>query len=246
MYGVMDGRIRPRRIVKYSTRTRRLPRWAGIIRLSFLLAVPWMCWAAEDDWREVSRTANLAVSVRDRGGNPIKELRAVGVIDAPTWVVKNVLDDVDSYPRFMPYTAEAKLLNRDTARRTALVYMKLNPPLVGPRDVTIRIQEQVSKGPDGSMTYNSHWEADNASGPAVQAGVARMSLDEGSWTLEPAADGKSTRAVYSLLTDAGGNLPPFVVNMANKRSVADLFEAVRKQAQNGKYRQGQPAASASL
>jgi hypothetical protein len=219
-----------------------LPRLAGVIRLGFLLAIPWLCWASEDDWREVSRTANLAVSVRDRSGNPIKELRAVGMIDAPTWVVKNVLDDVDSYPRFMPYTAEARLLNRDTARRTAIVYMKLNPPLVGPRDVTIRIQDQVSKGLDGSMIYNSHWEADNASGPAVQAGVTRMSLDEGSWTLEPTADGKSTRAIYLLLTDAGGNLPPFVVNMANKRSVADLFEAVRKQAQNGKYRQGQLAA----
>jgi hypothetical protein len=241
----MDGRNRPRKNLEYSTRTGRLPRWAGIIRLSFLLMVPWLCWASENDWREVSRTANLAVSVRDRGGNPVKELRAVGVIDAPTWVVKNVLDDVDSYPRFMPYTAEARLLNRDTAKRTAIVYMKLNPPLVGPRDVTIRIQEQVSKAPDGSMIYNSHWEADNASGPAAQAGVTRMSLDEGSWTLEPAGDGKSTRAIYSLLTDAGGNLPAFVVNMANKRSVADLFEAVRKQAQSSKYRQGQPGAGSS-
>lgn len=238
----MDGRIRPQEIVKCATRPGRLPGWARIVcvTLPLLLAAAWLGRASEDDWREVSRTSNLAVSVRDRSGNPVKELRAVGVIDAPTWVVKNVLDDVDSYPRFMPYTAEARLLNRDTAKRTSLVYMKLNPPLVGPRDVTIRIQEQVSKGPDGNIIYNSHWEADNAYGPAVQAGVTRMSLDEGSWTLEPAADGKSTRATYLLLTDAGGNLPPFVVNMANKRSVADLFEAVRKQAQNGKYHQGQP------
>ena len=238
----MDRRIQPQGIFKYPTRTGRLPRWAGIIGVGFLLAVPSLCWASGDDWREVSRTANLAVSVRDRIGNSVKELRAVGVIDAPTWVVKNVLDDVDSYPKFMPYTAEARLLNRDTAKRTAVVYMKLNPPLVGPRDVTIRIQEQVFKGPDGSMTYNTRWEADNACGPAVQAGVTRMSLDEGSWTLEPVADGKSTRATYLLFTDAGGNLPAFVINMANKRSVADLFDAVRKQAQNAKYRQGQPAA----
>jgi hypothetical protein len=228
-----------------ATRTGRLPRWVGIVRLTFFLAVPCLAWGSENDWREVSRTANLAVSVRDRSGNPVKELRAVGVIEAPTWVVKNVLDDIDSYPRFMPYTAEARLLNRDTAKHTTLVYMKLNPPLVGPRDVTLRIQEQVSKAPDGSMIFNSHWEADNASGPAVQAGVTRMSLDEGSWTLEPAGDGKSTRAVYSLLTDAGGNLPPFIVNMANKRSVADLFEAVRKQAQSSKYRQSQPVAGSS-
>ena len=237
----MVGRIQPQGIIGYPTRTGRLPRWAGIVRVTLLLAVPSLCWASGNDWREVSRTANLAVSVRERSGNSVKELRAVGLIDAPTWVVKNVLDDVDSYPRFMPYTAEARLLNRDTARRTAVVYMKLNPPLVGPRDVTIRIQEQVSKGPDGSVTYNTRWEAANACGPAVQAGVTRMTLDEGSWTLEPAADGKSTRATYSLFTDAGGNLPAFVINMANKRSVADLFDAVRKQVQNGRYRQGQPA-----
>lgn len=213
--------------------------------MTLLSSVPWFCQASEGDWREVSRTAGLAISVRDRSGNPIKELRAVGTIDAPTWVVKKVLDDVDSYPRFMPYTVEARLLNKDTAKRTATVYMKLDPPLVGPRDVTIRIQDQVSKAPDGNTIYNSHWEADNASGPAVQAGVTRMSLDEGSWTLEPVDDGKSTRAIYSLLTDAGGNLPPFVVNMANKRSIADLFEAVRKQTQNGKYRQGQLATDSS-
>ncbi|MBV9998572.1 MAG: hypothetical protein JO015_05600 [Verrucomicrobia bacterium] len=231
--------------MKCSTRISRLPRWVGIAGVTFLSAVPWFCQASEGDWREVSRTAGLAISVRDRGGNPIKELRAVGTIDAPTWVVKNVLDDVDSYPSFMPYTVEARLLNRDTAKRTATVYMKLDPPLVGPRDVTIRIQEQVSKAPDGNIIYNSHWEADNATGPAVQAGVTRMNLDEGSWTLEPTADGKSTRAIYSLLTDAGGNLPPFVVNMANKRSIADLFEAVRKQTQNGKYRQSQLATDSS-
>ena len=188
------------------------------------------------DWQDVSRTANLAVSVRERGGSPVKELRAIGTIDAPTWVVKNVLNDIDAYAKFMPYTAETKVLNRDPAKGTSLVYMKLNPPLVGPRDVTIRIQDETTTTPDGNVVYNSRWSADNAAGPAAQPGVTRMTFDEGSWTLEPAANGKSTRATYSLWTD-GGNLPAFVINMANRRSVADLFEALRKQALNEKYHQ---------
>ena len=192
---------------------------------------------AAGDWQEISRTNDLGVYVRDRSGSPLKEVRAVGTIDVPLAVVRSVLTDFDAYRSFMPYTSECRVLARDLNTRTALVYLKLNPPLVGARDVTIRVQDESPKAADGSSTYTTHWEADNAAGPAPQAGVTRMSLDEGTWLLEPTADSKATKATYSLFTDAGGNLPAFIINMANKRSVADLFDALRKQVQKSKYRQ---------
>ena len=216
------------------------PAWAGIVFCAGLFACLAAGEAVGGEWQEVSRTANLAIAVRERNGNAVKELKAVGMIDAPTWAVRNVLADVEAYTKFMPYTTEARVLNKDVAAGTSLVYMKLNPPLVGPRDVTLRIQDEISKAPDGNVVYNSRWTAENASGPAAQPGVTRMNLDEGSWTLEPAVNGRSTKATYLLFTDAGGNLPSFVVNLANKRSVTDLFEAIRKQVRNEKYRQAQP------
>lgn len=210
----------------------------GWVYLGFCLSLGFPLQArAASEWQEMSRTNDLTVYVRDRSGSPLKEVRAIGTIDVPLGVVRNVLGDFEAYRTFMPYTSESRVLTRDASTRTTVVYLKLNPPLVGARDVTIRVQDEASKTADGSATYATHWEADNAAGPAAQAGVTRMSLDEGSWLLESTADGKATKATYSLFTDAGGNLPAFVINMANKRSVADLFDALRKQVQKSKYRQ---------
>ncbi|HEY0794024.1 MAG TPA: SRPBCC family protein [Chthoniobacterales bacterium] len=182
---------------------------------------------AAGEWQEISRTNDLTVYVRDRTGSPFKEVRATGTIEAPLGLVRSVLTDFDAYQTFMPYTSESRVLTRDPATRSTLVYLKLNPPLASARDVTIRVQDESFKAADDS--YTAHWAADNAAGPAPQVGVTRMSLDEGTWVLEPTGDRKATKATYSLFTDAGGNLPAFVINLANKRSVADLFDALRKQ-----------------
>src|SRR5258708_39943417 len=65
-------------------------------------------------------------------------------------------------------------------------------------------------------------------------------LDEGSWKLEPTEDGRKTTVIYDLFTDGGGGLPAFVINMANRQSVNDLFQAIRKQVILPKYSQKNP------
>jgi hypothetical protein len=46
---------------------------------------------------------------RLRKGADLKEFKAVGTIAAPPLAVRQVLDDVEEYPRFMPYVVEAKV-----------------------------------------------------------------------------------------------------------------------------------------
>ncbi len=176
-------------------------------------------------WQEVSRSADVTVLTRIRDGSPIKELRAVGEIDAPLSRVRRVLHDVDSYPQFMPYTEQARVLSRDPARHTAVQYMRLNPPIVGRRDFTILVHDDENSGDH----YASHWEQANQLGPAAEQGITRVNVTEGSWKLEAIDGGKRTQATYTLYTDGGGDLPSFIVNLANKRSVVDLIVAVRKQ-----------------
>jgi hypothetical protein len=71
--------------------------------------------------------------------------------------------------------------------------------------------------------------------------VIRITLDEGSWNLEPTDDGKKTTVTYDLFTDGGGGLPAFAINMANRQSVNDLFQALRQQVTLPKYLQRKPA-----
>jgi hypothetical protein len=190
------------------------------------------------EWVQINSNQNLTVYAKDRPGSSIKELRAVGLVDAPSWVILNVLDEVADYPDFMPYTTKAQLIER-RAHET-IIYFRWDPPLIGARDVTVAVTQSSSKRTDGKTNYQLYWEPISTVGPAPSPGVTRITLDEGSWKLEPTEDGKKTTVIYNLFTDGGGGLPAFVINMANKQSVNDLFQAIRKQVTLPKYSQKTP------
>jgi hypothetical protein len=196
--------------------------------------------AAPTDWQEVDRRDGLVISTRERPGSSVKEVRAVGTIDVPNWVVKNVIDDAQHYTDFMPYTAESRVLSRDPERHTLVAYEKLTPPIVSPRDYTIRVYDEPRHAPDGTIIYQTRWEPDSEAGPPAKAGIVRVKNTEGSWVLEPMDGGAHTRATYTIYTDGGGGLPAFIINQANKRSIADLFSAVQKTAHQPKYRVNHP------
>lgn len=195
------------------------------------LALPATAVRAEE-WKEASRGKDLIVFTRDRAGSPIAEVRAVGRIEALPATVKAVLSDRDHYPNFMPYVAEVRVLSINPEARTLVSYMRLNPPIVGERDYTITVREEPRPGGG----FFSSWNLANDKGPAEKPGVVRVKVNEGSWLLEPDGGGTATRATYTLFTDAGGNVPGFVVNQANKRSLGDLFAALRKTAADPKYK----------
>jgi hypothetical protein len=73
----------------------------------------------------------------------------------------------------------------------------------------------------GLVTRNhSRWELANTDGPAPRPRVTRVTINEGSWLLEPI--GNQTRTTYTLYTDGGG-IPPLLMNFANKQSVSSFF-----------------------
>ncbi len=210
---------------------RRLPFPAARrLALALLVLLPTLAARAEE-WKEVSRGKDLVVSSRPRTGSPIAEVRAVGRVDASPATVKAVLDDRERYPSFMPYVSEVRVISTNAAARTLVAYMRLDPPIVGQRDYTIAVREEARPG-----GFFTSWQIANDKGPAEKPGVVRVKVSEGSWLLEPEDGGKATRATYTLFTDAGGSVPAFVVNQANKRSLGDLFTAVRKTAADPKYK----------
>jgi hypothetical protein len=206
-----------------------------------LANLAWSSPASADtsDWVQLSKNDSLAVFARSHQGCPIKELRAVGAIDAPNWVVKNVIDGVEDYPSFMPYTTTTRIIERKVNQ--VVSYLRLDPPLVGARDVTVSVSSQAQKHDDGTTSYYLHWEPVNSKGPSPNPGVIRITLDQGSWNLDPADGGKKTIATYTILTDGGGGLPSFVINFANRQGVENLFSAIRKQIGVTKYSQNRPA-----
>ena len=181
------------------------------------------------EWKFISDKDGVALYRRQR---PLSyESKAVGEIAASTYLVHAVLDDIESYSSFMPYTAECRVLKREND--SVIAYQRISAPLTSDRDYTVRVRNSAKKI-EGGTSYFSHWSADNAAGPPEKRGVVRVILCEGSWLLEPTGP-NTTRATYSIYTDSGGMIPAFIKNTGSQIGIRKMFAAVRKQVTNAKY-----------
>lgn len=202
-----------------------------------LAALPLAAGAADDDWKQVSQTPTLTIYTRDHAGSPVKEVRAVGTFPVPNWVVKNVLDDVERYPQFMPHVVESRVISR--TRGELVSYARVSPPMIDDRDYTIAVHDESHAAAQGTV-YRTRWEPANDKGPAEKSGVVRIKNNEGSWLLEPVDNGERTRGTYTLWTDAGGHVPAFLLNGLNKTRLSDLFAAINKQVKDERYQKTKP------
>jgi polyketide cyclase/dehydrase/lipid transport protein len=181
------------------------------------------------EWKFISNKDGVALYRRQRPAT--NESKAIGEIPAPTGLVHAVIDDVESYASFMPYTAECRVLKREG--NSLVAYQRISAPLTSDRDYTVRVRSS-SKPVEGGTSYLTRWEADNALGPPEKSGVVRVKLCEGSWLLQPIGP-NTTRATYTIYTDSGGAIPGFIKNTGSQIGIRKLFAAIRKQVRDSKY-----------
>jgi hypothetical protein len=185
-----------------------------------------------EGWKLAKQTNGVAIYSRPHPGSHLKEFKAIGEVDAASRAVYRVIDDVEAYPSFMPYTAEARVIERK--HDSILTYQRISPKIVSDRDYTIRIDKKSWPVANG-VAYFSEWKPANEHGPAEKQGVFRVKLVNGSWLLEPNGPDK-THATYYVFTDSGIAVPPFLANTISETGISKLFAAVRKQVKEPKYR----------
>ena len=182
------------------------------------------------EWKFISDKDGVALYRRQRAIT--NESKAIGEIAASTELVQAVIDDLESYASFMPYTAECRVLKREGD--TIVAYQRISAPMASDRDYTVRVRA-TSKKVEGGTSYFTHWEADNAAGPPEKRGVVRVNLCQGSWLLEPTGPNTS-RATYLIYTDSGGIIPKFIKETGSQIGIRKLFAAIRKQVGDPKYK----------
>jgi uncharacterized protein YndB with AHSA1/START domain len=175
------------------------------------------------DWTEAYRTDELVIFTKDVGED--RKIIATAEVAAPPEVVFKVLSDFEHYRDFMPYVEESRVLIRK-GDNEVVTYARIAPPLVSERDYPLKVR--MTRGsPSNGGVFKVEWTANPEAEPEVE-GVVRVKLNEGSWLAAPFNGGKRTRLTYTLLTNPGGLIPPFVVNLSNTVAIPELFEAVKK------------------
>jgi hypothetical protein len=195
-----------------------------------LALVPLMLLGAEPRWELAADPEGVKVYRREKEGTEVKEMKAIGLIDATPKEVWDVVRDLENYPKQMPYTAEAKVLTRSEGDKDILFYSRLNTPLVSERDYIIELKDE-SDWKEGKGFYKVSWTCAPAAQDTLvpeKKNVVRIRINDGYWLLEPREDGKKTFATYYVYTAPGGSIPTFIINQANGMAVPKVFEAIRK------------------
>jgi ribosome-associated toxin RatA of RatAB toxin-antitoxin module len=166
----------------------------------------------------------FGVWVRSRPGVDIREVKAVGEVDASPAKGFAVMTDYEHQPGNMPYVQSVKVLSRTESE--AVFWTMADFPLVARRDWVLRARFE--RNVEGGK-YRATWTVvDHKEAPPLEEGVVRLKVNDGSWTFEPLDGGKRCRATYYLFTHPGGSIPSFLANRANTRALPDVFAALRK------------------
>jgi hypothetical protein len=201
-----------------------------------LILIPLLLLAADESKWRLSADGDVKVYAREHAGSDVREMKAVGLIDASPLEVWKAIRDYDGYPKNMPYTSEAKVLSRSEGDQEILFYSRLETPLVSSRDYLILLKDE-SDWKDGAGFMKVSWSAAPKETDAQlpeKKDVVRVRLNDGYWLLEPREEGKKTLGTYYIYTSPGGSIPGFIANSANGIAVPKVFDSIRKTVLAGK------------
>jgi hypothetical protein len=151
------------------------------------------------------------------------DLAAEGEIAAPPDVVRKVLLDYASHPKWVHNLGVSRVVNQGD--QWLDVYQRLNLPMIDDRDYTLH----VTWGDEDSVRWIRFHTVDGEEAPEPH--VVRLALHTGSWQLTPIDNGQATYAVYRFEMELGGSMPMWMARGHASKDVARLFRQIRNQTQ---------------
>jgi hypothetical protein len=100
-------------------------------------------------------------------------------------------------------------------------YGVIAPPIISSRDYIITGRVARDLDPDGGGVFQMDWWADDGVGPLPRPGIIRMRVNQGSYHLTPAQDGKRTALTYQLRLAPGGWVPTWVAKLAGRQAASE-------------------------
>jgi hypothetical protein len=179
---------------------------------------------AEQPWIDAGESDGTHVWYRDLTDKNARELRAETVMDVKPERVWEVISDIAHYPEFMPYLKEIRKL--EECEGGYYLYEKVSPPVISTRDYTLKISIQADPA---AGVWSRRWALVNDKGPALEKGVVRVTVNDGSFELRREGAGK-TKFLYRLLTNPGGSVPLWIAKRASTSSLPDLIDGIRRRA----------------
>lgn len=195
----------------------------GALALLVLVSAP----AEPPTWERRGGTDRFEVFARERPGTDVQEARIVGVLDAEAGAIHAALFDLERFSTFFPFIEASRVLERGDDH--VIVYQRSKVPLLAERDYVVRIDQRVER--TEGVVYFTVWSPGvSEKAPPMDSTRVRITSIRGEWRLSPAGQGK-TRVRYTVFMDPGGSVPKTLANLAGRRGLPSIMEAVEAEAQ---------------
>jgi START domain len=162
---------------------------------------------ADTDWELAKEEDGIKVYTREVDGWDVEEFKVIAVFDVKRYLIYNVLIDVANYASWYPDLVEAVVCKR-ISETEFYSYSKLDLPW--PTDD--RIGESHMKVTHNKENKTTIIEMNTVTHCNPDAeGYTRMTKGKGFWKLT--SKGEGTVVHFQFLSDPGGSIPSWVINM---------------------------------
>ena len=162
--------------------------------------------AAEYPWQLKRDKDGIKVYTRKVEGSPVLEYKATVTIKAPMADVIALYEDESRFPQWFYQCVEAKLLKDEGPDRKIIYFVLSLPWPVSQRDTVFRRTKLVDA--QGAVTYDLTALPDEI---PRHKGRVRVPYLKTIWRFTALPDG-STEVYFQQHSDAGGFIPPMIVN----------------------------------
>jgi len=166
----------------------------------------------------------IAVYSRTTAGTTVREVRASMSIAAPAKTVFDAVMDPATFEDTTEKYVEKNRLYHTDDPNVWYIYQLLDLPVISNRDYCLRYEK--SADPEKG-TFRITWRASKKFAPPPLKDVVRVSNIKGSFEVNADKSGRGSTLRYTLLADPGGNIPGWLINFANRRSLPDILRQVK-------------------
>lgn len=182
------------------------------------------------NWELKKSENGIQVFLRNTKNSAVKSFKGVMTVDGRLSSIVAVLEDIDSYPRWLFSCKSAKTLQQRSDTAVVNYIVTDMPWPVADRDSIVGASRSQNKS---SKLIEIKLLAEPKLIPEV-AGKVRIETMQGRWLLRPAGPGK-INVIYEMTVDPGGNVPKWIVNAMSVDLPFNTLSGIREVMKEDKY-----------
>lgn len=177
----------------------------------------------QGNWQLAKEQDDIKIFLKEAQGSNIKMLRLECLVTAKPPEILALLLDIPATEKWIPQTKICRYLRRPSLTE-CFYYSELDMPWpVSNRDYVVHLQ--TTQHP---VTKWITVDANLVKGEVPEKkGIVRVHVSNVKWVLQPTQNG-TTKLMYQLYTDPGGNIPAWVVNYFAKQAAIDIIKKLRE------------------